>query len=94
MGKKVPKPWCDPASGIYYTNFRVPTDLVPLVGRPLIQKSLRTKERRTARRRAASSASTGRRTSGCSSMSRARASSMAVCGDLTAPLPGPCARSG
>lgn len=51
MDKKVPKPWCDPASGIYYTNFRVPTDLVPLVGRPLIQKSLRTKERRTAERK-------------------------------------------
>lgn len=51
MDKKVPKPWCDPASGIYYTNFRVPTDLVPLVGKPLIQKSLRTKERRTAERK-------------------------------------------
>ncbi len=51
MDKKVPKPWRDPASGIYYTNFRVPTDLVRLVGRPLIQKSLRTKDRRVAERK-------------------------------------------
>ncbi len=51
MDKKVPKPWCDPASGIYYTNFRVPTDLVAVEGRKLIQRSLRTKDKRVAERK-------------------------------------------
>ena len=39
----MPKPWCDPASGIYYANFRIPTDLVQHFGRTHINKSLRTK---------------------------------------------------
>jgi len=51
MDKKVTKPWRDPASGIYYTNFRVPTELVPLEGKKLIQRSLRTKDRRVAERK-------------------------------------------
>lgn len=51
MDKKVPKPWCNPASGIYYTNFRVPTDLVAVEGRKLIQRSLHTKDRRVAERK-------------------------------------------
>lgn len=47
----MPKPWPDTASGIYYTNFRVPTDLVAAVGKSIIQKSLRTKERSVAERK-------------------------------------------
>lgn len=47
----MPATWRDNASGIYYANFRVPTDLVAAVGKSIIRKSLRTKERSVAERK-------------------------------------------
>lgn len=48
--KKMPSPWRDPSSGIYYLNTRVPTDLVPVLHKRHVQKSLKTKDRREAER--------------------------------------------
>jgi len=49
LDKDVPKPWLDSASGIYYTNFRIPADLVPHYNKTHIQKSLRTKDTKKAK---------------------------------------------
>lgn len=50
LDNNVPEPWPDTASGIYYTNFRIPADLVPHYNKTHIQKSLRTKNEKEAKR--------------------------------------------
>ncbi len=49
--RKVPTPWRDPHSGVFYLNVRVPKGLVAHFGKAHIQKSLRTKDRREAERK-------------------------------------------
>lgn len=49
LDKNVPKPYPDPDSGIYYTNFRIPADLVPHYNKTHIQKTLRTRDKKKAK---------------------------------------------
>ncbi|WP_139226791.1 DUF6538 domain-containing protein [Poseidonocella pacifica] len=51
MTLKMPSPYKDPLSGIFYLNVRVPTDLVGKIGRRKILKSLRTRDPSEAKQR-------------------------------------------
>src|SRR5690606_8813949 len=48
--KKMPKPWRDSSSGIYYANWRIPKDLQGHYKKQHFQQSLQTKDRREADR--------------------------------------------
>ena len=48
LDTEMPTLWRDPDSGIYYSNFRIPSDLVSHYNKTHILKSLRTKNKQEA----------------------------------------------